>query len=433
MKKALLSDKTFQVLVVVIVGMVLLGSMGFSLKSITAPTLLGSQTYGASCGLKALPIVADDFALTASGIAPVNKCPYSSCSTAPWVGGYLANGIVGTDQLVTEYREGRSCGTVTTYAVRDDNPAYRLSKVGCPLGNTELLVAQTFAGGRVISTSSFATPFKRFCAAVPAVVTDANTQGSYTDLQLYWNLAQGQSVTVPASTTYTLFWATDQAPQIAYQCSANFIYDGGAQKCIASNAFAYVCGADSSFVDGKCVTQPAIFCPINTTYDAAKNRCMATDAIIDCTASGYPNAQWDSGRSACVWQPPITILQGETKYVCPDGVTIADQVSGTCPVEGVLVSVCTLGGVWEESTHTCVKELAPEIRVPAAQYDCSAYDTLSGAASYNTSTGLCDVAPDSAPSANTVKVEVVPMWVWYVVGGAVLLMIAMVLRQRKVI
>jgi len=185
----------------------------------------------------------------------------------------------------------------------------------CHYDPNDLLAAETFDGGSMITKFSLRYPVKGFCLAHPAIYTDAESLTSQTSTVVYEDLDAGETVTVPAHETLTLFYImenNDNLPTICNSADSLALNLETNTTCSSTLGFTYLC-SEGQFdaLSGTCVVQPeSNFICDQGRYDVLTGTCIYNPPLqVDC---GRDDAYYSVDRNECIFSP-------ETAYDCPAG------------------------------------------------------------------------------------------------------------------
>lgn len=205
----------------------------------------------------------------------------------------------------------------------------------CTYETNQLLAGETFNSGSTITKLSTRYPVAGFCLAHPAIVTDANLKQSVSSTNVYEDLQNGKSITVPAGQTITLFYIVNNNKNLPTVCDStqNLALDANSNVtvCKSTLGFTYLCSQgvfDSK--SGTCVVQPetAKLCT-QGRYDIALDKCVYNPPIqYDC---GSVTATYDVDRNVCVEYV-------KDEFTCKDGATLYKPSQTECSQNG---------GVWQ--------------------------------------------------------------------------------------
>ena len=79
----------------------------------------------------------------------------------------------------------------------------------CTYDQNDLLVAETFSGGKTIDKFDLRYPMKTICRGHPTIITEDNTKTSYTSTNVPQDLLDGKSVSISSSQTMTIFYVIE--------------------------------------------------------------------------------------------------------------------------------------------------------------------------------------------------------------------------------
>lgn len=198
---------------------------------------------------------------------------------------------------------------------------------GCQLGQNELLMAESFAGGQTIDKNSPSYVAQRYCLEHPPFVTDLQSGGSTADPSILGKILTGQQHIIDTSKTVTLFYVVniDQA-NLRGKCAVDEkVYDAKRNECLPLSGVGQICSSG--------------------VFDEERRSCI-TENVPSCKEGGtLINLD---GKPSCIINPPIgqPCTPGTTNLTngkCELIISV-ETVTGQIPVEQ---QECPIG--WEKA------------------------------------------------------------------------------------
>jgi len=219
----------------------------------------------------------------------------------------------------------------------------------CPIKVGYMLVSQSFAQGSQVNIYSLKYPPNYFCASIPMIVTDAWNRSITTDSNVYKDLVDGSSHTVPVGMTETYFYVIRINNQLSLVCDPVNVSVGDSG----------VCPDGSQPTNGQCFIVPV--------RDLDKLTCIIYPGILHICTEGTWNGHICAvqGTPACapLEYKPGVFIQGlydvptQTCYYympqqkkCPEG-SLYDVDLDLCFKDANIT--CSDGGVYNFVTDQC--------------------------------------------------------------------------------
>jgi len=260
------------------------------------------------------------------------------------------------------------------------------------LGENELVAMETFTGGATISRTSTRYPIVSFIYILPAVVIDSADDSVTTDRGIYDNLDEGQTLQIPVTQVWSVFYVILNNYQLPTLCD---IIDVDTGECTHINpGITTVCSYgtfDPSL--GLCVIQPesSIICPEGGVYDVTQDVCIFNPPLqAVCPENSVYNVnsgmcEYTSEEAFCNdgfdYNPTTGKCESypESQINCPGGYAY-DEGTDMCiryPLEDI---ICPLGSTFNIDTDSCEYH-------PIEEYVCQL------GFAYNSESGNCELTP----------------------------------------
>lgn len=256
---------------------------------------------------------------------------YNSGDVEQMSGLFEANPQFLSPDNIDIYFQGQKLITINTagqelkvsFGLANDNPGSGILKLtnaryqlpfNCHMEANDLLAMESFTGGQEISLYSTRYTVKSFCLEHPVIVT--SPEGSTTTAEPYQLFILGETTTIPADQTWTMFYVMKNPGTIPVTCPEEF-YDVATGMCTTVGGIIQICSQGTFDPElGVCIVQPESVC-----------------------AEGY----FDTALGLCVYHPPV-------QYICELG--IYSELSGKCEYTPSVEGICTIG-TWNPESGFC--------------------------------------------------------------------------------
>ena len=303
--------------------------------------------------------------------------------------------------------------------ILDDVPTCDVSSEKFKLDTNQLVAMETFAGGATLSKLSTRYPVIEFIYILPTIVVDADSNSLSTDVTIYHRLDEGQTIQIPTSQVYSLFYVIENNYQLPTICDVVDVTTGQCAKinpgiviacsegqldpslglCVVQGESHYICpeGGYYDAVQSRCIFHPPLqavcespsvynvnsemceyspdteyVCESGFVYDLNSDKCMKyPDKQINCPSS----YAYDLNSDKCIRYP-------DERIICPVG-TVFNLNTDRCEYSPPVEYVCQIGFNYNEITKKC--ELRPSNEI------------ICDIGNYNEVKNICEYEPQISP------------------------------------
>ena len=269
----------------------------------------------------------------------------------------------------------------------------------CSQDNSRRLIFESFVGGQSISESSFRYAPVQYCSDHPIIITDEKKQGSIATSEPYTALSRGESIEIPTTQTWSVFYLAYNDGSIPELCGD--AYDPTQNKCINTTGIAIICSEG--------------------TFDPLLGSCVVTPGIKEVCTRG----RFDTTLNACIYNPPLQAIcqKGEynsitelcefipeTENICSEGTY--DPLKDVCEVEPISILDVDCDGKYDEETNTCKIE-------PLTQVECVRGE-------YNETLDKCIYIPEESIT-DMFKITIKPL----IIAGILLVILIVIISKKS--
>lgn len=222
------------------------------------------------------------------------------------------------------------------------------------LGANQLIAMETLTNRPVSKTGQYSLRYPVVAwggNVLPVIIVDGTGRVT-TNSSIYSKLDAGQTLTIPASQTWSFFYVVQNNYQLPTVCQAVDVATG---LCASINPGIFTVCTQGQFdpARGLCVVQvnaSTYICPNGGRYDSAQGLCIVNPPInYVCTVGNL--TRLSGGDYICTYNPQAVI-------VCPSGSTY-NRTSGYCQYAPPSNHVCQSGFVYNPSTGYCEQTPIP--------------------------------------------------------------------------
>ena len=207
----------------------------------------------------------------------------------------------------------------------------------CLLQPNQLIAAEMFGEGQVVSQSTLRYPIAQLCSEHPIKVYEKYSRTFRDRYDLFTQLKNNDNLIVPSGESWMIFYIIDNNAEIPAICDPTLYYDVDKKICTDVSGIMTVCSYGQFDPSrGLCVVQAdsvTPFCEIGR-YDISLNKCIYNPSLYPlCDFCSNLGCNYNYATDRCEYNAPLI-------GVCPEGtIKVDDTCQFNLPTEGI----CTVG------------------------------------------------------------------------------------------